>query len=351
MSPLQKFTLRLAIYGGLLGYLAADLFLFHGPIARKIESGNPFSAENLAKAKSEGVVARVYAHQITRGQLDRAVHERLWLTGSEPPSTPEARKLLRYAALNDLIDHELLRTKTMAYTTEVKVGDEELEARLQRFRSRFHSEAEMLRAMKSQGIPDLQAFRERLIAHLQQEKYVALKIGPLTQVSDEEARGWYEQHRASLANPEQVEVRHIFLPSLGHSDEDARATLGKALEDLQNGSKDFATLARELSADPNSQHKGGKLGWLSRHRLPDDIADAFFTLPPRQPRLIRSKIGWHLAELTDRRPAQAKTYEAAKPEILAAIEAVKRREAVRQFRQALRQFEAKRITIFHDMME
>lgn len=351
MSPLQKFTLRLVIYGGLIAYLLADLFLFHGPLAKQIDAGNPFSAENLTIAKSNGVVARVYTHQITRGQLDRAVNERLWLTGAEAPKTPDAQKLLRYAALNDLIDHELLRTKSMAYTTEVKVSDKELKTRLQRFQARFASEDAMLKAMRSQGIPDMMAFRERLIAHIQQEKYVALKIGPMAQVAEDEARAWYDEHREALSNPEQIQVRHIFLASLSHTDAEAQEILNKALESLQSGTKDFATIAREISEDPTSQGDGGSLGWVSRHRLPDDLAKTLFDLPLNKTTIIQSKIGWHLAEVTGRKAAQPKSYESAKPEIIAAVEAIKRREAIQKFRKALRQFEAKRITIFHDMLE
>jgi len=351
MSPLQKFTLRLIIYGGLVAYLLADLFLFHGPLAKQIDAGNPFSAENLTIAKSNGVVARVYTHQITLGQLDRAINERLWLTGAEAPKAPDALKLLRYAALNDLIDHELLRTKSMAYTTEVKVSDKELETRLQRFQARFYSENAMIKAMKSQGIPDMTALRERLIAHIQQEKYVALKIGPMTQVTEEEARAWYDEHRETLSNPEQIEVQHIFLTSLNHNDAEAQQILNNALVSLQNSSKDFPSIAHEISEDPTSQGNGGSIGWVSRHRLPDDLAKALFDLPLNQTSIIQSKIGWHLAEVTGRKAAQPKSYESAKPEIIAAIEATKRREAIQKFRQALRQFEAKRITIFHDMME
>ena len=349
MTPLRIFTLRLILYGGILGYLLVDLFLVHGPVAKVMEAGNPFSAKSRLIARSNRVIATVSTQPITQGQLDRAIKERLWLGGTKASKTSTDRKQLCDEALNDLIDHELLRSRSMA--SGIKVSNEELETRLQRFQARFESKDEMLEAMKSQGITHIDALRARLAADIQQETYLTLQIGPLAQVSDAEARAWYNEHRDALANPAQIQVRHIFLPSLEHSDADAQQILGKALASLRNGSKDFASIARDISEDPNSKGDGGNLGWVSRHRLPDDFANVLFGLPLNQPTIVQTKIGWHLAEVTGRKAAEAKSYESAKPEIVAALEVVKRHKAIQQFRETLRGSEAQHITIFHEKME
>lgn len=349
MSPIRKFTLRLAIYGTVVGYMLCDLFLFHGPLARRIENGNPFSKDNLADARGRGVVARVFFHEITRSQLDRAIAERLWLTGSDMPTNPEARKLLRYAALNSLIDHELLRVKAKAFANEVLLDPGELDARVDRFKNRFPNDDAWRAAMKSQGIRNDAALRDRIAAQIQQEKYVELKIADLTEVTDADAQQWFDQHHDQLAHPPQIQARHIFLPSLGFSDEQALEALQQALSQLKAG-RTFATLAKELSQDPATQATGGKLGWLNKDRLPEDLAHKLFSLPLNTPIIVQSKIGWHLAEVTDRRPSRPRSFDETKTEVLAALKAVKRRDAARKYRQALRQFEGHRITVFHDMM-
>ncbi len=351
MNALRKITIRFLIYGALIGYLLCDLFVFHGPIARRIDNGDPLSPENIAKAKANGVVARVFGYNITRSQLDRAVEERLWLSGADEPQNPKARRLLRYAALNDLIDHELLRTKCTAFAHDITVSDEEIDARFNRFRNRFPNEGSMIAAMNSQGIRSKSQLRDRLTAQLQQEKYVELKIGPLSQVTEEEAQAWFAEHQQELAQPETIEVRHLFLPSLGFSDEQASGKLQLALSQLQNRSKDFETLAREISQDSTSNQNGGQIGWVSRKQLPDDLANALFKLPQQQATIIQSRIGWHLAEVTGHRPARPRSYEETRNEVIAAITTIKRQAAANKFRDALRQFEAARITIFHDMVE
>lgn len=351
MTPLGRFTLRLAIYGTVVAWLAGDLFVFHGPLRRRIDRADPTSAEAIRIAKSQGVVARVFNHRITRDQLERAVHERLWLEGKTPADlTPENLKLVRYAALDDLIDHELLRVKAKANAPQLKVGDEEINERLRRLLGRFQSKGEMESAMKSQGIASEGDLRDRLAARIQQEKYVELKTGPLAVVTDEEARAWFEQNRDKLALPERVRARHVFIATLNRPEEEARTMLEGALADLTTGRVDFAALAASLSEDPASKSRGGDLGWMSRTRLPEDFAGQVFSLPSQSPTLLRTRIGWHLVEVTDRKPAASRDFEQVKDDVFAALEAVKRREAALEFRSALRRFEAEKIDVYHDML-
>jgi hypothetical protein len=54
--------------------------------------------------------------------------------------------------------------------------------------------------------------------------------------------------------------------------------------------------------------------------------------------------------VTGRKPSEPRTFEEVKPEVIAALEAVKRREAATEFRNALRRFESEKIEVFHDMM-
>jgi len=295
-------------------------------------------------------VARVFNQNITREQLERAVHEHLWLEGKKPEDlSPENLKAVRYAALDELIDHELLRVK--ANMPELKVTDEEVNERLRRLSGRFVSKGEMEQAMKSQGIASERNLRDRLAARIRQEKYVELKIGPLAQVTDEEARAWFGENQKQLAMPERIMARHVFIATLERPQEEAKALLDAALADLSAGKKDFATLAREVSDDYANKERGGDLGWMTRERLPADFAAAVFPLQANQPTLVRTRIGWHLVEVTGRKPSEPRTFEDAKPDVVAALEAVKRRQAATELRDALRRFESEKIEVFHDMMD
>ena len=200
--------------------------------------------------------------------------------------------------------------------------------------------------MKSQGIANDKDLRDRLAARIRQEKFIALRIGPTIKVTAEEARQWFDENQNSLSLPERIEARQIFIPTLDYPPEEAKQKLTAALAALTDKQKDFPTLAKELSEDPATKDRGGALGWMTRDRLPADFAAPVFSLETNKPTLIRTKLGWHLVEVTARKPAEPRTFEQAKPEIFAALEAIKRRQAVADFRKSLRKLETARIEVF-----
>ena len=302
--------------------------------------------------KTGQLVARVSGHPITRGQLDRALDERLWLEGKSAANlAPAELKLASAAALDELIDHELLRLRVKATVPQLPVSDEEINGRLRRLAGRFESNGALETAMKSQGIARENALRDRLAAQIRQEKFIALRIGPSIKVTDDEARKWFGENQQAISLPERVEARHIFIPALDHPPEESKQKLDAALAALTDKKKDFATLAKELSEDPATKDSGGALGWMTRDRLPADFAAPLFSMEPGQPKLVRSKLGWHLVEVTARKPAGPRGFEQAKPEIHAALEAVKRRQATTDLRKSLRQSEAAKIVIFQNKVD
>jgi hypothetical protein len=352
MHTFAKFSLRFAAYFLVVGYLACDLYVFNGPLNRRIQASHPDSPESIAEAKANGVVARVFNHHITRSQLDYAIHERLWLEGKNANDlSPADKRLITYAALGDLIDNQLLRVKTKVNTLELPVSDAEIEDRLKRFVGRFESKADLESAMKGMGIPDETSLRNRIAARIQQEKYVAMRVDPLVKVSDEEITEFYEANKESLQFPERIRARHIFMATLSKPSDEVKAILEKALDELNSGKKDFAALAKEISEDYSNKENGGELGWMSKSRLPVDFSEAAFAVGNDKPGLVRTKLGWHILQITARKPAEPRTLEETKTEIIAALTAAKRHQAVNDFRSALRRFETEKIDIFHDQLE
>ena len=344
MSP--KSPLRLALYALVALYLVGDLLIFKGPLRWRIDLIDPNSEASIAHAKAQGVVARVKERPIFRSQLDRAVSEQLWLRGQTAASlSPSALEAVRETALQELIDQELLRAQSAALAPQLAVSDEEIHERVRLLVGRFETKGAMETAMKSQGIPSEKALRQRLASQIRQEKFMTLRIGAAARVTEDEAKAWFEKNNESIANPERIEARHIFIPTLSNPPDEAKEKLETALTSLTEKQKDFATLAKELSEDPASRENGGSLGWMTRDRLPADLAAPLFAMELNLPQLVRTRLGWHLIEVTVRRPAEPRMFEQAKPEIIAALEVVARREAVAEIRRALRSSQAANIRI------
>ncbi|NJM37939.1 MAG: hypothetical protein HC845_08855 [Akkermansiaceae bacterium] len=241
MTTINK--IRLIFYGGIILYLLAQFFVLDGPMRR-------WARGEISPAPPQNIAARVGENSISNNQLDRATSERLWLQGkSTKDISPAERELERRAALNELIDQELLRLQARTISQLLPVSDEEINERLLRLLGRFENKGTMESAMKSQGFSSEEKLREFLTDQIQQEKYIELRISSQIKVSDEEAQQWFAENEKSLSTPERIEVRHIFIPAMDHPLEESHQKLQAALE----------TLTKNKKTSPHSPEKSAKI--------------------------------------------------------------------------------------------
>jgi parvulin-like peptidyl-prolyl isomerase len=329
MPRLSRISLRSVLIGGFVVYLLADLS-FHGPVGHRLALLRPGSPDSIAKARAEGVIARVYFQPIHRSQLERAIREK----GCPPEQ-----------ALGELIDDQLLRHR-LEDEKGLSVTPAEIDEAFRRFSLKFETPEDLATALKAEGFPNESALRERLEHTILLEKLITRHTAEVTKVSDDEARAWFGKHAAELATPERLQARQVFLATLDREPAEARQKLDAALADLTAKKKTFEALVAELTEDDGSKPRAGDLGWMTRERLPADFVLPLFGLEKAKPTLIRTKLGWHLVEVTDRKPATPADFDKVKPEIIAALEAKKKAVSIDRFREELRAEAAGKIEIF-----
>lgn len=340
---------RLIVYTVGMIYLFLDLYVLDGPLRQRVRRSDRDSPEQIAAAKAQGVVARFYGVPILLTQVDRRVEERLWKEGRRMEEVPpHERKVLRMAALNDLIDLCLLsRIKVLSNQMDYPVAEAEIDAAVARFRQKFDSEEEFQEGLRQQGWSEKE-LRMRLAAKLQQDLYLAALID--VSISEEEARVWYEERKEELSLPERVQVRHVFLSVGNHESGVAEAALREALGRLEEEEATFGELVAELSEDTASREQDGLLGWVQAGRLPEDFAVQIFAMELLRPEVLRTKLGWHLVEVLDRKPRQERSFEEVRPAIEAALEGIKREEGIQGYRNQLRALEKDKVQVFKDML-
>ncbi len=346
----QSFAIRMALWTVLVGYMACDFFLFKGPLQRELRAA--FSPEDrVVRDISRGICARVWNGPIYLSQVDRRVQEKLWRSGRAVEKiSDEEKKILRWAALDELITEAVLRIKVRANRDDVPVSDTEIDAEVRRFENRFSSSDKLDKALSAQGIKSRKELRYRLAARLQQEQYVQARIADAIAVTEQEAKEWYDDHHEELIIPERRRVRHVFLPTLDHPSDEAEAALAGHLERLRNNQTDFIKLAAEVSEDTFTKHRGGDLGWMKKERLPEDFSSAAFSIVQATPALIRTKLGWHIIEVTGVQAPELPSYEVMKDEIITALTDAKRESAVKQYRHQLRLLNKDKIEIYSEML-
>lgn len=348
----QSFAIRMTLWSVLVGYMACDFFLFKGPLQSELKEMFKSPQERAQSDVSRGICARVWNGPIYLSQVDRRVEEKLWRSArSLDEISAQEKKILRLVALDELIVEAVLRIKVRANRSDFPILEAAIDTEVERFEQRFSSSEALDKALAAQGIESRKELRYRLAARLQQEKYVESKIANTIAVTEAEAKAWYDDHKGSLQTPERRRARHVFLATLDHPSDEAQATLAAHLERLKKGETNFIQLAAEVSEDASNKHKGGDLGWMKKERLPEDFAMPLFAMSLHSPALIRTKLGWHIIELTGVKGAQLRPYEEMKDEIVTALKDSKREDAVIQYRHQLRLLSKDQIEVYQGMLE
>lgn len=245
----------------------------------------PVFAEDAANP----VVAKVGDAEITKSDVDLAVG------GLDPQlaQLPDDQK--RAAALSGLIDVKLL----------AKDADKE-------------------------GLQNDEAFKKRIAYLTERELHNAyFKKHVVDAVTAEEVKARYDAEIAKITPPEEVKARHILLKT----EDEAKAVI-KELD----GGKDFATLAKEKSTDPNKAD-GGDLGYFTKDRMVPEFSEAAFKLEKGKytETPVKTQFGYHVILVEDKRTQAPPTLDQVEPQVkqlvmrdkyVALLEAAKKELAV-----------------------
>lgn len=125
-------------------------------------------------------------------------------------------------------------------------------------------------------------------------------------VSDDKIMQYYQVHKPDFAEPQKIKVRHILV-----RDEPAAAAIYKQL----TSGADFTTLARQNSICP-SRERGGELGLLKQGDLIPEFEQVAFSLNVGEvSKPVKTKLGFHIIQLTERVAARYKPFEEVKDDI------------------------------------
>lgn len=177
------------------------------------------------------------------------------------------------------------------------------------------------------NLPEVRASIARATRNVVVSAYVEGETKKLAQtLPDLEglAKERYEVNKATYAVPEGIRVAHIlFLVNEENpqsSDEVVRAKAEKILAELRNGA-DFGELAREHSEDHASARSKGELpGWANKGTLVPPFEEAAYALKPGVVSgLVRSRFGYHIIKLLEKREARQLSFDEVKGPIMTGL--------------------------------
>jgi peptidyl-prolyl cis-trans isomerase C len=215
---------------------------------------------NAAETPEAPVVATVNGRTIS--------DEMLQLYGAQRSRNPGAQPISREAALDELINIELV-----AQDAERKGIDKQPNV-----------------------VKQLEWQRRSVLVGAGMREYMSGHP-----VTDEELQKAYKEFTKEHDGKE-YSARHILV----ETEDEAKAIIA----DLGKGG-DFAKIAEEKSKDPSGKHNGGDLGWFSGKQMVAPFSEAVAKMKKGQTGKtpVQTQFGWHVIKLEDTREVPAPKYE------------------------------------------
>jgi peptidyl-prolyl cis-trans isomerase D len=163
--------------------------------------------------------------------------------------------------------------------------------------------------------------------------------GGTPQITDQQARQYYQQHMKDYQVPDQVKVRHILISvpkgADAKTDAAAKAKAEDVLKQLRAGG-DWTALAKKYSDDPGSKNSGGELGMLQHGVTVPEFDKAAFSLNPGQiSDPVKTQFGYHVIQTEEKQTAHTKSFDEVRGVILATMVREKEAQAAQAFAASL----------------
>ena len=246
------------------------------------------------------VVARVNGQPLTGRDLESVIRRELASLGNPEWSSLRAdyRSELLSAGMLSLINSRLIYEKAVA--SGAKATAEDVDKEVQNIAKSYSSDAEMNAALARQFL-DRDSLKQKLEQDLTLAKYLS-SMAQTIKVAPEEISKFYAENPESFAHPDLVRASHILLLSEEKADLDAQVKeRAESLLDRAKKGEDFAKLAKENSVDSTAS-TGGDIGYVTKDVLEPNFADAVFSMSVGDVRLVKSRYGYHVVKLTDKKP-------------------------------------------------
>ncbi|MEX2581037.1 MAG: peptidylprolyl isomerase [Verrucomicrobiales bacterium] len=316
---MKRFPWRSVLYAALLLYLITDLKFCGGPLRKAIEERRTSVQE---AAEENRWVAVVNQEPLTSEQLDLAVFRHLYQRGMTDADIPEANlAMIRRAALQSLIDDTLVRQYADGDAFEAPA--KEIDRFVESWESQFETDEELEERSDLQDI-SAEERRAELARIWTRKRWLEQRVSPGVDVTDAEVREWFEANRTDgdtfsregFVEPEKIRARHIFLSTVEVDDDTREEMIRDLHRQLVEKESTFEELAEAFSEDPRTKKRGGDLNWFARDRMPEDFAEAAFSLEPGElGEPFRTSLGWHIVEVLDRQPERPVEFEEVENEI------------------------------------
>ncbi len=296
------------------------------------------------------VAVTVNGEAITEAQLDERIDFYLrsnpQMANLPPQFMSTVKAQLRPRMLDALISQFLLNQQVEA--AGIKVSDQEVLAVMEQRGAAQNPPVtvDQLKEMIESRGASFEQVKEQFREGIALERFMEDKLAGKTDVTDEEAKTFYDENPERFAEPEQVQASHILIRFSDPADPNADPNEAKAAAKAKaegllaqiKGGADFAELATAHSADPGSKTRGGDLGFFARGDMVPPFEEAAFGQEiDAISDVVETRFGYHIIKTTGHKDARTIPFEEAKPQIVQQRAGEKRNEFVQEYLESLKE--------------
>jgi len=298
-------------------------------------------------APKTGITVTVNGIDITESDVDAAVALRLarmkMPSGMPPQFLEQYKEEIRQSTLEDMIVRVLVDEKIEA---EAAVTEEELTSYLEGICAAQRPPL-TLEALKKRIAASGQSFdqvKQNIRKGLGYQKLMEAQWAGKINVTEDDARKYYDENLKLFETPERVRASHILIkPDMSDPNIDpneakakAKAKAHELLKKIQNADDDFATLAKANSACPSAA-RGGDLGLQSRRTWVKPFEEAAFALKVGQVSdVVETQSGYHIIKVTGREDSSIMIFEQAKDKVINELTRKRRDEISKAYIESLK---------------
>jgi parvulin-like peptidyl-prolyl isomerase len=247
--------------------------------------------------------------------------------GGKPSEEREAQ-LLEWSKEN-VIERVLLNQESKRYWEQIP--REEIEHTLVELKKQCPDEKELYRRFEAEDDDEL---RREIEVQIRVERMLQEVCKELPEPAEDVVLEYYNENRERFRTAEQIRVAHIVKHVDGKTgEEDAHSVMKKVQDDLRDGAV-FEMLVAEYSDCPEN---GGDLGYIVRGQMVEEFEDLVFNLGVGEMSdVFRTRFGFHIAKVYDRRPTVLRGLEEVKGEIANELKKQMQEKAIDAFVDKLR---------------
>jgi len=234
-----------------------------------------------------------------------------------PQARAEGREKVLKLALDSLIGEKLLEAEMKELN--IDVSDAEVDNSIEDVKKQHNLDAAQFEQdLRSEGY-SMATYREFMKKYVRRYKLIQLKVRSKVKVSDEDLRSEYQKWARTEQDEVELHARHILvkIPEKGTA-ADVEAARLKAValaEEARKPGVDFAELAKAKSEGPSASD-GGDLGFFRRGVMVPEFDKAAFALKVGEVSdPVRTKVGFHILKVDERRALPVKSFDAMKDDL------------------------------------